>query len=137
MRVIDLKPEMLSHTRTSSSILARSIDVLNNLIKDTMTSYSAAQEHTISIFVSESSVQRFRVMSDFRLVADILRSSNDYWRHAASRPKRPLKSIILDPGIKDLLLNDARDFLTSKTWYQERGIPFRRGYLLVSASHRF
>jgi chaperone BCS1 len=38
----------------------------------------------------------------------------------------------LDPGIKDLLINDARDFLGSKSWYAARGIPFRRGYLLVS-----
>ncbi len=33
--------------------------------------------------------------------------------------------------MKDLILNDARDFLQSKEWYSERGIPFRRGYLLV------
>ena len=43
-----------------------------------------------------------------------------------------MKSIVLDPGVKDLILDDARDFLESKSWYQERGIPFRRGYLLVS-----
>ncbi|KAI0725711.1 hypothetical protein C8Q72DRAFT_785030, partial [Fomitopsis betulina] len=39
--------------------------------------------------------------------------------------------IILDPGIKETLLNDARDFFSSKKWYTDRGIPFRRGYLLV------
>lgn len=43
-----------------------------------------------------------------------------------------MRSIVLDPGIKDILLEDARDFLRSKSWYSERGIPFRRGYLLVS-----
>ena len=42
-----------------------------------------------------------------------------------------MKSIVLDPGIKDLLLDDAKDFLQSEEWYAERGIPFRRGYLLV------
>lgn len=52
-----------------------------------------------------------------------------------SRPKRPLSSIILDPGIKETLLNDARDFFSSKKWYTDRGIPFRRGYLLVSLPH--
>ncbi len=25
---------------------------------------------------------------------------------------------------------DARDFLASEEWYADRGIPFRRGYLL-------
>ena len=28
------------------------------------------------------------------------------------------------------LLEDAREFLNSETWYTERGIPYRRGYLL-------
>jgi len=35
--------------------------------------------------------------------------------------------------VKELLLDDARDFLDSKQWYADRGIPFRRGYLLYGA----
>jgi len=54
------------------------------------------------------------------------------WRLIASHPKRLLDSIILDSGVKEDVLHDARDFLGSKKWYSERGIPFRRGYLLVS-----
>ena len=56
---------------------------------------------------------------------------NNQWRYIASRPKRPLTSIVLDPGVKDVILDDARDFMLSKSWYTTRGIPFRRGYLLV------
>jgi len=56
----------------------------------------------------------------------------DNWRLIASRPRRLLDSIILDSGVKEDALHDARDFLDSKKWYSERGIPFRRGYLLVS-----
>ena len=41
-----------------------------------------------------------------------------------------MDSIVLDEGVKELILGDARDFLRSKTWYGDRGIPFRRGYLL-------
>lgn len=29
-----------------------------------------------------------------------------------------------------MLIADARDFLASEVWYAERGIPYRRGYLL-------
>jgi mitochondrial chaperone BCS1 len=29
-----------------------------------------------------------------------------------------------------MLIADAKDFLRSEDWYAERGIPFRRGYLL-------
>ncbi|KAG8913712.1 hypothetical protein FRC00_001766 [Tulasnella sp. 408] len=36
----------------------------------------------------------------------------------------------MDHEIKDTILEDARDFLRSSSWYADRGIPFRRGYLL-------
>jgi chaperone BCS1 len=55
--------------------------------------------------------------------------TND-WKHVASRPKRPMRSIILERGVKELILEDAKDFLGSKQWYADRGIPHRRGYLL-------
>jgi len=60
-------------------------------------------------------------------------SFSSEWRRVASRPKRPLNSIVLDEGVKELILEDARDFLKSKQWYADRGIPFRRGYLLYGA----
>jgi len=41
-----------------------------------------------------------------------------------------MSSIVLQPGVKDMLLADCKDFLCSEDWYAERGIPFRRGYLL-------
>jgi len=44
--------------------------------------------------------------------------------------KRPLSSVILDKGIKERVVEDVKDFLGSQKWYVERGIPYRRGYLL-------
>ena len=32
-----------------------------------------------------------------------------------------MRSIILDPGVAERVLDDARDFLASKQWYNERG----------------
>ncbi|KAH8102290.1 P-loop containing nucleoside triphosphate hydrolase protein [Cristinia sonorae] len=55
------------------------------------------------------------------------------WNHCTSRPKRAMESIILDPGLKETLLDDMRDFIASRRWYEDRGIPFRRGYLLHGA----
>ncbi|KAF5373306.1 hypothetical protein D9615_007405 [Tricholomella constricta] len=93
-------------------IMTRHQSFLNDLLLEAKQEYMTAQGHKISIYVSNSSSE---------------------WRHVASRPKRPLHSIVLDPGIKDLLIDDARDFLASKSWYATRGIPFRRGYLLYGA----
>lgn len=46
------------------------------------------------------------------------------------RKKRPLDSVILDQGIKETIVNDVKDFLGRQQWYVDRGIPYRRGYLL-------
>ena len=46
------------------------------------------------------------------------------------RRKRPLGSVILDEGVKESIVNDAKDFLAQRQWYTDRGIPYRRGYLL-------
>lgn len=46
------------------------------------------------------------------------------------RRKRPLGSVILDQGIKEDIVNDAKDFIARRQWYVDRGIPYRRGYLL-------
>ncbi|KAF7308429.1 Mitochondrial chaperone BCS1 [Mycena chlorophos] len=94
------------------NILTRSHRVLNELLLEAKKEYMSASEHSISIYVSDT---------------------NNSWRNVASRPKRNLSSIILDPGVAELLVDDARDFLESKSWYAARGIPFRRGYLLYGA----
>lgn len=46
------------------------------------------------------------------------------------RRKRPLESVILDKGVKEKIVADVNDFLGSGKWYYDRGIPYRRGYLL-------
>lgn len=43
------------------------------------------------------------------------------WRRVALRPKRPMDTIILDPGVKENLLSDAREFTQSRKWYSDRG----------------
>ncbi|KAL3482358.1 BCS1 N terminal-domain-containing protein [Aspergillus californicus] len=46
------------------------------------------------------------------------------------RRKRPLESVVLDKGVKERIVEDVKDFMSSGTWYHDRGIPYRRGYLL-------
>ncbi|KAF8892221.1 hypothetical protein BD779DRAFT_1670549 [Infundibulicybe gibba] len=69
-------------------ILTRRHDILNQLLLEAKKAYMSAQENSISIYTSDS----------------------DSWHLMTTRPKRPLRSIILDPGVKDLLLDDAHDF---------------------------
>ncbi|KAG5958593.1 hypothetical protein E4U57_001230 [Claviceps arundinis] len=55
-----------------------------------------------------------------------------YWERCMSRLNRPFSTVILDEGVKQRLINDAGDYLNPVTrrWYANRGIPYRRGYLL-------
>jgi len=46
------------------------------------------------------------------------------------RKKRPLESVVLDNGVKESIVADVQDFLSRQQWYVDRGIPYRRGYLL-------
>lgn len=45
------------------------------------------------------------------------------------RRKRPLESVVLASGQAERIVNDVREFLDQPKWYEERGIPYRRGYL--------
>ncbi|KIJ16773.1 hypothetical protein PAXINDRAFT_175993 [Paxillus involutus ATCC 200175] len=46
------------------------------------------------------------------------------------RRKRPLHSVVLDAGVSKKIAQDVRAFLGRRQWYADRGIPYRRGYLL-------
>lgn len=60
----------------------------------------------------------------------ILRPDFESWCEAAKRMLRPLDSVILDGNLSENLLNDVKQFLESENWYNDHGIPYRRGYLL-------
>lgn len=46
------------------------------------------------------------------------------------RRKRPLSSVVLARGVKERIVSDIHAFIASRNWYLDRGIPYRRGYLL-------
>lgn len=53
------------------------------------------------------------------------------WRpFGAPRRRRPLHSVVLDDGVAEHVVSDVREFVDSSKWYIDRGIPYRRGYLM-------
>ncbi|CAG7560233.1 unnamed protein product [Fusarium equiseti] len=54
------------------------------------------------------------------------------WQRCMSRASRPISTVILDEKAKKELVEDVTDYLNPNTrrWYSNRGIPYRRGYLL-------
>ncbi|PWN52524.1 hypothetical protein IE53DRAFT_385035 [Violaceomyces palustris] len=56
------------------------------------------------------------------------------WRpFGQPRRTRELGSVILGKGKKERIVGDVKRFLERGSWYAERGIPYRRGYLLHGA----
>ncbi|KAF8986424.1 hypothetical protein BGZ46_003531 [Entomortierella lignicola] len=55
---------------------------------------------------------------------------DSYWSSSATRSPRAFHSVILAEGLKEELLTDITMFRNSAQWYHDRGVPYRRGYLL-------
>lgn len=61
----------------------------------------------------------------------IYNSNGTEWKQFGEpKRKRPLESIILERGVKERIVEDVEAFIDARTWYLDRGIPYRRGYLL-------
>jgi chaperone BCS1 len=54
------------------------------------------------------------------------------WQRCMARTSRPFSTVILNDRVKKELIEDVTDYLDPATrrWYSNRGIPYRRGYLL-------
>nr|GAT56571.1 predicted protein [Mycena chlorophos] len=92
------------------SVVARNNDILKKLVLEARKEYEKDAEHRVHIFLADPTY--------------------GCWRWNGARQKRPMSSIVLQPGVKEMLLADCKDFLCSEEWYAERGIPYRRGLLL-------
>ncbi|KAI0026189.1 BCS1 N terminal-domain-containing protein [Xylariomycetidae sp. FL0641] len=59
-------------------------------------------------------------------------SSEPTWQRCMARASRPFSTVILNEKTKQDLIEDVTDYLCLATqrWYANRGIPYRRGYLL-------
>lgn len=55
---------------------------------------------------------------------------DNQWKEHGYRKIRSFDSVVLKEGDKERILNDIMTFKESKAWYSDRGIPYRRGYLL-------
>ncbi|KAG1231797.1 hypothetical protein G6F68_007069 [Rhizopus microsporus] len=52
------------------------------------------------------------------------------WQSVGSKELRSFESVILKAGQKERILKDIQTFRRRERWYTNRGIPYRRGYLL-------
>jgi chaperone BCS1 len=80
----------------------------------------------IQMVITEHRLQHPYVSSMYRP------SERRFWRRWDSvgpTPRRSLESVIMDEKEKMEVIKDMDTFLTSAEWYEEHGVPLRRGYL--------
>lgn len=56
-------------------------------------------------------------------------NKNGKWDAQVSNNKRSIDTIILKNNLTDIIKNDIKGFLDDENWYNERDIPYTRGYL--------
>lgn len=68
----------------------------------------------------------------YRAAAASNQGGDPSWQRCMSRSSRPFSTVILNEKTKSSLIEDVTDYLNPATrrWYANRGIPYRRGYLL-------
>jgi len=61
----------------------------------------------------------------------IYTSFGSEWRpFGEPRRRRPLHSVVLPNSIAEKILQDIKIFISNPKWYIDKGVPYRRGYLL-------
>jgi chaperone BCS1 len=95
------------------------------------------EKFSITIFTRDRSIVR-QLLEEAREVAlpvterrlTIYRSAYNSWSEQLLRYPRDPASVVLRAGQIEALIGEARWFLEQRQWYLDRGIPYRRGYLL-------
>ncbi|KAJ7027914.1 hypothetical protein C8F04DRAFT_1121106 [Mycena alexandri] len=87
-------PEYGHGSALKISVVARNNDILKKLVLEAKREYEKDAEHRVHIFLADTTYQ--------------------CWRWNGARQKRPMSSIVLQPGVKDMLLADCKDFLCSE-----------------------
>jgi chaperone BCS1 len=60
---------------------------------------------------------------------DVFISGRNYWIKTDTRQPRAISSVVLPINTVNQMVGDIKEFLEKREWYQQIGIPYRRGFL--------
>lgn len=55
----------------------------------------------------------------------VFRYGSRDWCRVSDVAKRPLETVVIDQSIKDSLVGNIRDWMASREWYEQRGLPYK------------
>ena len=86
-------------------------------------------EHTL-VYMPKTVTQYHETTTPGRQPSHAQQVQQQWILLSRKKPSRPLETVVLPPGARERLVADVDDFLSSERWYVNRGLPWRRGYLL-------
>nr|CEG03189.1 unnamed protein product [Fusarium pseudograminearum CS3487] len=57
------------------------------------------------------------------------------WRYFGLKPKRDISTVVLEEAKKKSILDDARSYLSSRSWYDERGLSLSSVLSAIDGPH--
>lgn len=60
----------------------------------------------------------------------LMRFKSNYWADYAMLDRRELKTVIVEKALKQSLVKAIEDFQMSEAWYTERGLPWKKTFVL-------
>ena len=96
------------------SVVARNNTVLKQLVLEAKREYEKDAEHKVQIYMADTYVFDPHLCESESL--SLMFRTWGRWIWTGARHKRPMASIVLEPGVKDMLLADCKDFLRSEDW---------------------
>lgn len=79
----------------------------------------------------EQSWERWQARTIAVPMVDLYVNQADHWAFGGRVPKRSPDSVVYPEGMWQAVVQDAEWFVAHEAWYTERGLPYRRGYLLA------
>ncbi|KAJ2958551.1 hypothetical protein NQZ79_g5858 [Umbelopsis isabellina] len=76
-------------------------------------------------------VSRSRFLGENNAIQEPIQTWGHWeWDSSLVKVPRRFDTVVMKEGQKEDLLQDIKTFLNKNAWYEKRGIPYRRGYLL-------
>ncbi|KAJ2353040.1 Complex III assembly protein translocase and chaperone [Coemansia erecta] len=108
---------------------SKMIDIQSAAPFETVTLTTLARDRTVFSRILSEARKDALSQNEGRTV--LYTSFGPEWRpFGLPRKRRLLQSVVLDCGVSESIVADVRDFISNGKWYDDRGIPYRRGYLL-------
>ncbi|KAI7886443.1 P-loop containing nucleoside triphosphate hydrolase protein [Lichtheimia hyalospora FSU 10163] len=99
-------------TISINSMRSRNLGLLQTIIQEWIDEYYRMRDNQLIVYKANTA------------------SWSQEWEELCTKEARGFESVILKKNQKEELYNDVMAFRSQKAWYQRKGIPYRRGYLL-------